>query len=107
VAVGRRTPQQGPADLVFQSDPLADQLLASDDQRSDSVCRQGLLKKPVRARCARPHASLRSVFKPRCCPNAPARKLLRSIHEGARDLARDIVKTEAYQTSRCQRKKCD
>jgi hypothetical protein len=30
------------ADLVLQGDPLADQLLASDDQRSDSVCRQGL-----------------------------------------------------------------
>src|SRR5215472_12510581 len=30
------------ADLVFQSDPLADQLLARDDQRADSVCRQGL-----------------------------------------------------------------
>jgi len=24
-------------------------------------------------------------LKPRCCPNAPGRKLLRSIHEGARD----------------------
>jgi hypothetical protein len=30
------------ADLVLQSDPLADQLFASDDQRPDSVCRQGL-----------------------------------------------------------------
>src|SRR6266566_1386987 len=30
------------ADLVLQSDPLADQLLASNDQRSDSMCRQGL-----------------------------------------------------------------
>jgi hypothetical protein len=28
------------ADLVFQSDPLADQLLASNDQRPDSVRRQ-------------------------------------------------------------------
>ena len=46
-------------------------------------------------------------MKPRCCPNAPARKLLRSIHEGARDLARDLAETEAYQTSRCQRKKVE
>jgi hypothetical protein len=30
------------ADLVLQSDPLADQLLARDDQRPDGVCRQGL-----------------------------------------------------------------
>ncbi len=46
-------------------------------------------------------------LKPRCCPNAPARKLLRSIHEGARDLARDIAKTEAYQISRRERKKVE
>jgi hypothetical protein len=46
-------------------------------------------------------------LKPRCCPNAPARKVPRSIHEGARDLARDIAKTEAYKTSRRQRKKVE
>jgi hypothetical protein len=46
-------------------------------------------------------------LKPRCCPNARPRKLLRSIHEGARDLAREIAKTEAYQTSRRQRKKVE
>ena len=46
-------------------------------------------------------------LKPKCCPNAPARKIPRSIHEGARDMARDIAKTEAYRTSRCQRKKVE
>jgi hypothetical protein len=46
-------------------------------------------------------------LKPQCCPNAPARKIPRSIHEGARDLARDIAKTEAYRISRCQRKKVE
>ncbi|HEX2647545.1 MAG TPA: IS1182 family transposase [Candidatus Dormibacteraeota bacterium] len=46
-------------------------------------------------------------LKPQCCPNAPARKIPRSIHEGARDLARDIAKTEAYRTSRRQRKKVE
>jgi len=46
-------------------------------------------------------------LKPRCCPNTPVRKIPRSIHEGARDLARDIAKTEAYQISRCQRKKVE
>jgi hypothetical protein len=29
----------------------------------------------------------------------PARKVLRSIHEGARDLAREIAKTDAYQNT--------
>ena len=33
--------------------------------------------------------------------------MLRSIHEGARDLAREIAKTDAYQTSRRQRKKVE
>ena len=46
-------------------------------------------------------------LKPRCCPASPARKVPRSIHEGARDLARDIAKTEAYRTSRRQRKKIE
>lgn len=46
-------------------------------------------------------------LKARCCPNAPARKVPRSIHEGARDLARKIVKAEAYAASRRQRKKVE
>src|SRR5204862_816410 len=46
-------------------------------------------------------------LKPQCCPNAPVRKIPRSIHESARDMARDIAKTEAYRTSRCQRKKIE
>lgn len=43
----------------------------------------------------------------RCTPNMPARKVTRSIHEGARDLARDIATTDAYVTSRRQRKKVE
>src|SRR5437868_8934514 len=46
-------------------------------------------------------------LKPHCCPNAPARKITRSIYEGARDLAREIAKTDEYQTSRRQRKKVE
>ena len=29
------------------------------------------------------------------------------MHEGARDMAREIAKTEVYRTSRCQRKKVE
>ena len=47
------------------------------------------------------------TLKPRCCPKEPARKVPRSIHEGARDMARDIAKTEAYALSRRQRKKVE
>jgi transposase len=46
-------------------------------------------------------------LKPSCCPNTPARKVTRSIYEGARDFARDIAKTDAYVTSRRERKKVE
>ena len=46
-------------------------------------------------------------LKPRCCPKMPARKVPRSIHEQARDVARDIAKTEIYVTSRRERKKIE
>ena len=46
-------------------------------------------------------------LKPRCCPREPARKILRSVHEGARDMARDIARTDAYRTSLRQRKKIE
>lgn len=46
-------------------------------------------------------------LKRRCSPNTPARKVTRSIYEGARDLAREIAKTDAYVTSRRERKKVE
>ena len=47
------------------------------------------------------------ALKPRCCPNASARKIPRSIHEGARQMARDICASEAGRTSRRERKKVE
>ena len=47
------------------------------------------------------------ALKVQCCPNAPARKVPRSIHEAARDKARAIAKTEAYIVSRRERKKVE
>lgn len=47
------------------------------------------------------------ALKPRCCPKEPARKIPRSIHEGARDMARDIAKTDAWLVSRRERKKVE
>ena len=42
-----------------------------------------------------------------CCPNEPKqRKLLRSsINEGARDMARDIAETDAYEKPRARNRK--
>jgi len=42
-----------------------------------------------------------------CCPNTPHRKIARSIHEDARNVARRIAKTEAYEQSRKDRKKVE
>ncbi|MEP9380557.1 transposase, partial [Aquabacter sp. CN5-332] len=48
------------------------------------------------------------ALKPQCCPNTrPPRKIPRSIHEGGRDMARDIAATDDYVTSRRQRKKVE
>jgi transposase len=46
-------------------------------------------------------------MKAQCCPNTPARKIARSIHEGARDVARRIARTAAYKQSRKDRKKVE
>lgn len=46
-------------------------------------------------------------LKPRCCPKTPTRKIPRSIHDGARDMARAIAATEDYVASRRQRKKVE
>jgi hypothetical protein len=56
---------------------------------------------------ARQHDCEACALKPKCCPNAPARKIARSIHEAARDKARAIAKTEAYAVSRRERKKVE
>ncbi len=47
------------------------------------------------------------ALKPRCCPTTPARKVPRSIYEGARDLAREIAETDAFVVSRRERKKIE
>jgi hypothetical protein len=47
------------------------------------------------------------ALRQKCTPNMPTRKILRSFHEGARDMARDIATGVAYMTSRRQRKKVE
>jgi transposase len=76
-------------------------------RRRFTTPRTGVSKDNMLSYRASKHDCERCSLKPRCSPNSPARKLLRSIHEGARDLAREIAKTEAYQISRYQRKKVE
>lgn len=46
-------------------------------------------------------------FKARCCPNTPARKIPRSLYEAARDLARSLAGTPAFEQSRRERKRVE
>jgi hypothetical protein len=94
------------------------------DQESDAyVCPAGKQLRKYRRPFARPRIGVTKdntllyraskfdydacALKARCCPNAPARKVPRSIHEVARDKARAIAKTEAYVVSRRERKKIE
>jgi len=76
-------------------------------RRAFATPRTGVLKdNTIRYRASKRDCDACSM-KPRCCPNAPARKVPRSIHEPARDRARAIARTEAYVTSRRERKKVE
>jgi hypothetical protein len=46
-------------------------------------------------------------MKQRCCPYTPFRKITRSIHEQARDVAREMAKRTAYRQSRRDRQKVE
>ena len=46
-------------------------------------------------------------LKARCCPKAPERKIPRSIYEGARDVARALAGTVAFEQSRRDRKRVE
>jgi len=56
---------------------------------------------------ARQHDCANCPMKQRCCPNTPARKIARSIHESARDVARKIRNTERYEHSCRERRKVE
>jgi hypothetical protein len=46
-------------------------------------------------------------LKSQCCPNMPSRKIHRSIHEDAPNVARQIATTRAYEQSCTERKKVE
>src|SRR5215467_1309385 len=47
------------------------------------------------------------LFKAQCCPNTPFRRIQHSIYEEARDVARALAKTEAFEQSRRDRKRVE
>jgi transposase len=46
-------------------------------------------------------------LKPKCCPKAPERKIPRSIYEAARDTARALASTDAFEQARRDRKRVE
>src|SRR3984957_18749857 len=76
-------------------------------RRAFSTPRDGVAKDgAIRYRAAQYDCDA-CALKPKCCPNVPARKIARSVHEAARDKARAIAKTEAYAVSCRERKKVE
>src|SRR6202050_3666383 len=61
--------------------------------------RDGLTKDGTMIYFARKQDCEACALKPKCCPNVPAGKIARSVHEAARDRVRAIAKTEAYAIS--------
>src|SRR3954466_7761537 len=47
------------------------------------------------------------VLKPKCCPKMPSRRIVRDVNEDARDIARALAKTEAFERSRRDRKRVE
>jgi hypothetical protein len=47
------------------------------------------------------------LMKPKCCPNTTFRKIARSVHEAARNVARRIAATAQCMRSRHERKKVE
>ena len=86
-----------------------------DAERNRYVCPAGKFLKPSwRMKKKDPSKYRASQYdclpcplKAKCCPNTLNRKITRSPHEPARDVARAIAKTDAYRQSRKLRKKVE
>jgi len=46
-------------------------------------------------------------LKPKCCPSMPSRRILRDVNEAARDVARALLDTPAFEQSRRDRKRVE
>lgn len=86
-----------------------------DRENNRYVCPAGKYLKPAqRSQQKNPFRYRASMYdcqacqlKLKCCPNMDIRKIDRSPHEPARDVARAIGKTDAYRQSRRDRKKVE
>jgi hypothetical protein len=96
---------------------------AFDPEQDQYTCPAGKLLKQYRRNFAVPrhdnaHDGIRKyrasqqdcrtcALKEQCCPNMPARNVLRSVHEAARDEARQLAGTPEFAQSRNERQKVE
>lgn len=99
------------ADFVF--DPVRDQFTCPDGKllkpyrRNFAIPRSGITKDGKRLYRASKRDCDSCHLKPSCCPNTPQRKVPRDIEEDAREVARGLYGTHAYEQSRRDRKKVE
>jgi len=97
----------------FAFDPERDQYtcpggkLLMQHRRNYTIPRSGITKDGARLYRASKLDCERCHLKPRCCPNRPARTIPRHLHEDARDVARALYDTSAFDQSRRDRKKVE
>jgi hypothetical protein len=76
-------------------------------RRNFTTRRSGVTKDGVRFYRARQSDCQRCDLKSRCCPNTPRRRIPRDLDEDARDVARALAGTPAFERSRHHRKKIE
>jgi len=97
----------------FTFDPERDQFtcpggkLLVQHRRNYTIPRSGFTKDGTRLYRASKLDCDACPLKPRCCPNRPARTIPRHLHEDARDVARALYDTPAFDQSRRDRKKVE
>ena len=77
------------------------------DRRQFTKPRDRITKAGTILYSASQHDCTGCPMKQQCCPNMPMRKIMRSVHERSRDVAREIATTPQYQQSRRDRKKVE
>jgi transposase len=99
------------SDFVF--DPEQDRYTCPEGKllvqfhRTYETPRSGITKDGTRLYRASKRDCDVCALKPKCCPNTPARKIPRDLDEDARDVARALADTPAFERSRHRRKKVE
>jgi transposase len=77
------------------------------DRRQFTQPRNRITKAGTILYSASQHDCIDCPMKQQCCPNMPNRRIMRSVHESSRDVARALAATPEYAQSRRDRKKVE